>query len=569
MVEHRSTLLPIDDIARQLDINKEHVSHYGRFVAKINLKAITKDAPQGKLILVSAITPTPLGEGKTVTTLGLSQGLNYIGKKAIACIRQPSLGPVFGVKGGAAGGGASEVLPMEKLNLHLTGDIHAITAAHNLAAAALDARLFDEERLGEAFTQQTGLVRCNIDKNKIIWKRVTDHNDRALRYICVATRGGQHGITREDGFDISAASELMAILALSLDLQDMRKRIGRIILAYDKSGKPITTDDLKVAGAMTALLKDSIEPNLMQTTEHTPVLIHAGPFANIAHGNSSIIADLMGLSLADYVVTEAGFGSDMGMEKFFNIKYRQSAIAPSCIVLVATIRSLKSNSGRFNIKPGQDLPDAVTRLDLDLLALGSQNLGWHIQNAKSYGIPVVVAINRFPQDHDEELDFITQFANQQGAFACAISDAYTKGGAGTAKLANAVVEACQLTSEVSLPYQDNVSIIDKIQIITKKYGASRVNLSDQAKKDIDQLIHLKLDHLPICMVKTPLSISADPNLKNVPVDFTIDIRRVEVCAGAGFIRVYTGNVMTMPGLGSKPAYRNIDIDIAGNIIGLT
>ena len=563
-----SSLLPITEIARNSGIPEQYLIPYGREVAKVDLKVIQPDSAQGKLVLVSAITPTPLGEGKTVTTIGLSQGLNFIGKKAIACIRQPSLGPVFGVKGGAAGGGKAQVLPMEKLNLHLTGDIHAITAAHDLASAALDARLYHEERLGEKFTEQTKLPRLNIDKNRIVWKRVIDHNDRALRRINVGVGGGVNGVEREDGFEISAASELMAILALATDLHDMRQRIGRIILAYDMDGKPITADQLEVAGAMTVLLKDAINPNLMQTAEQTPVLIHAGPFANIAHGNSSVLADKVGLQLADYVVTEAGFGSDMGMEKFFNIKYRQTGVAPSCIVLVATVRSLKSNSGRFNIKPGQSLPAQVTECNVELLAEGSANLGWHIQNAKSYGLPVIVAINRFPYDHEEELDFVRQYALEHGAFACEVSDAFTQGGSGTQKLAQHVIAACAEKNQVVLPYADDMPLADKIQTMAKKYGARQANLSAQALQNVAEIKQLQLDQLPLCMVKTPMSISADPNLKNVPTDFEVEVTRVEVSAGAGFIRVYTGNVMTMPGLGTLPAYREIDIDAEGNIQGL-
>ena len=563
-----SSLLPITEIARNSGIPEQYLIPYGREVAKVDLKVIQPDSTQGKLVLVSAITPTPLGEGKTVTTIGLSQGLNFIGKKAIACIRQPSLGPVFGVKGGAAGGGKAQVLPMEKLNLHLTGDIHAITAAHDLASAALDARLYHEERLGEKFTEQTKLPRLNIDKNRIVWKRVIDHNDRALRRINVGVGGGVNGVEREDGFEISAASELMAILALATDLHDMRQRIGRIILAYDMDGKPITADQLEVAGAMTVLLKDAINPNLMQTAEQTPVLIHAGPFANIAHGNSSVLADKVGLQLANYVVTEAGFGSDMGMEKFFNIKYRQTGVAPSCIVLVATVRSLKSNSGRFNIKPGQPLPAQVTECNVELLAEGSANLGWHIQNAKSYGLPVIVAINRFPYDHEEELDFVRQYALEHGAFACEVSDAFTQGGSGTQKLAQHVIAACAEKNQVVLPYADDMPLADKIQTMAKKYGARQANLSAQALQNVAEIKQLQLDHLPLCMVKTPMSISADPNLKNVPTDFEVEVTRVEVSAGAGFIRVYTGNVMTMPGLGTLPAYREIDIDAEGNIQGL-
>ncbi|WP_276893514.1 formate--tetrahydrofolate ligase [Frischella perrara] len=564
-------LLPIDQIAQQCGIDHDHLIPHGKYVAKVDLSIIkaNQNKAKGKLVLVTAITPTPLGEGKTVNTIGLSEGLNYIGKKAIASIRQPSLGPVFGVKGGAAGGGQAEVLPMETLNLHLTGDIHAITAAHDLASAAIDSRLYHEERLGDEFTAKTGLPRLNFDKDRIIWKRVIDHNDRALRHVTVGLGGGVNGIERRDGFEITAASELMAILALANDLHDMRQRIGKIILGYNTEGGVITAEDLEVAGAMTVLLKEAIHPNLMQTIENTPVLIHAGPFANIAHGNSSVIADRVALPLADYVITEAGFGSDMGMEKFFNIKYRQSGIAPSCIVLVATVRSLKSNSGKYNIKPGQPIPKEISESNVELLEIGAANLAWHIQNAKSYGMPVIVAINRFPHDSDEELAFLQQYALHHGAFACEVSEVFTKGGKGAEKLARHVVNACEQKSEIKLPYQSDDKLMVKIEKIAKKYGAKKINLSEQAKKDIQDIENLQLDHLPLCVAKTPMSISADPALKNVPIDFDIDISHLAISAGAGFIRVYAGNIMTMPGLGTNPAYRQIDIDENGQVVGLS
>lgn len=564
-------LLPIDQIAQQCGIDHDHLIPHGKYVAKVDLSIIkaNQNKAKGKLVLVTAITPTPLGEGKTVNTIGLSEGLNYIGKKAIACIRQPSLGPVFGVKGGAAGGGQAEVLPMETLNLHLTGDIHAITAAHDLASAAIDSRLYHEERLGDEFTAKTGLPRLNFDKDRIIWKRVIDHNDRALRHVTVGLGGGVNGIERRDGFEITAASELMAILALANDLHDMRQRIGKIILGYNTEGGVITAEDLEVAGAMTVLLKEAIHPNLMQTIENTPVLIHAGPFANIAHGNSSVIADRVALPLADYVITEAGFGSDMGMEKFFNIKYRQSGIAPSCIVLVATVRSLKSNSGKYNIKPGQPIPKEISESNVELLEIGAANLAWHIQNAKSYGMPVIVAINRFPHDSDEELAFLQQYALHHGAFACEVSEVFTKGGKGAEELARHVVNACEQKSEIKLPYQSDDKLMVKIEKIAKKYGAKKINLSEQAKKDIQDIENLQLDHLPLCVAKTPMSISADPALKNVPIDFDIDISHLAISAGAGFIRVYAGNIMTMPGLGTNPAYRQIDIDENGQVVGLS
>ncbi|WP_347254690.1 formate--tetrahydrofolate ligase [Leminorella grimontii] len=562
-------LKPISDIALRYGISSEHLIPYGNDAAKVDLSLLNSRPVKGKLILVSSITPTPLGEGKTVTTIGLSQGLNAIGHDAIACIRQPSLGPVFGVKGGAAGGGKAQVLPMEKLNLHLTGDIHAITAAHNLAAAALDARLYHEQRLGDAFTEQTGLPRLNIDVEHILWKRVVDHNDRALRHIEVGVGGGVNGVERQDGYDITAASELMAILALSENLKDMRQRIGRIILALDTQGQPITAEKLEVAGAMTVLMKDAIQPTLMQTSENTPVLIHAGPFANIAHGNSSVIADRIALQLADYVVTEAGFGSDMGMEKFFNIKYRQSGIKPSCVVLVATLRSLKANSGKFNIKPGQSLPPEIAESNVELLAQGCQNLGWHINNAKRYGLPVVIAINKFPTDSEQELDYLREFALSCGAVGVEVSRAFAEGGQGTAELAKAVVAASQNEAKVNLLYQDEVPLRSKLQTLVDTYGADSLILTEQAEAQLAALEKQDFGRLPLCIAKTPLSISADPSLKNVPQGFTVTISSLKVSAGAGFIRTYAGNIMTMPGLGTLPAYRNIDLDDNGEIVGLS
>lgn len=561
-------LQPIAAIAAKLGIAADALIPYGHYAAKVDMSQLSPRPARGKLILVSSITPTPFGEGKTVTTLGLSQGLNHLGHTAIACIRQPSLGPVFGVKGGAAGGGASQVLPMEQLNLHLTGDIHAISAAHNLAAAAIDARLFHEQRLGDDFSAHSGLPRLDIDPQRVVWRRVMDHNDRALRSIDVGVGGGSNGVPRHDGFDISAASELMAILALSHSLADMRARIGKVILAYTRQGTPITAEDLQVAGAMTVVMKAAIHPTLMQSSEQTPVLIHAGPFANIAHGNSSVLADRLALQLADYVVTEAGFGSDMGMEKFFNIKYRQSGIAPACVVLVATLRSLKANSGHFNIKPGQTLPDTVKQPNADLLRLGCENLGWHIANARRYGLPVVIAVNRWPEDTPQELALLRDYALSAGAFGVEISDAFAHGGEGTARLATCVSEACRQTSQVTLLYPDHLPLADKLQTLARSYGASHAELTEQAQQELAALEQAGFDHLPLCMAKTPLSISADPTLKNAPRDFVLPIRSLQVSAGAGFIRAYAGDVMTMPGLSTLPAYRHIDIDADGNTVGL-
>ncbi|CNE15299.1 formate--tetrahydrofolate ligase [Yersinia kristensenii] len=568
-VNPEANLRPIQYIAQKLGLTSENLIPYGHHMAKVDISALRSGGPQGKLILVSSITPTPLGEGKTVTTIGLSQGINRLGYRGVACIRQPSLGPVFGVKGGAAGGGAAQVLPMEKLNLHLTGDIHAISAAHNLAAAALDARLYHEQRLGPDFSQQTGMPRLNIDVQQILWPRVVDHNDRALRHIQVGVGGGTHGVERPDYVEITAASELMAILALSESLHDMRQRIGRIILAHSTAGAPITADDLGVAGAMTALMKETIHPTLMQTSEQTPVLIHAGPFANIAHGNSSVLADRLGLQLAEYVVTEAGFGSDMGMEKFFNIKYRQSGIAPSCVVLVATLRSLKANSGVFDIKPGQPLPADIININIPLLSQGCANLKWHIHHAKSYGLPVVVAVNRFPDDSAEELAFLSDYALSAGAVACEISEAFAKGGLGVTALAQQVINACTHVTEPVLPYPDSASLEQKIAVLAQGYGARDITFTPLARQQLAAITAAGFAHLPLCMAKTPLSISADARLKNVPQDFVLPITACAVSAGAGFVRIYAGDIMTMPGLGTQPAYYHIDIDDEGRIRGLS
>ncbi|GAA5095831.1 formate--tetrahydrofolate ligase [Wohlfahrtiimonas larvae] len=549
-------LLPIEEIATKINLSSDYLTSHGKYAAKINLKSIDPIAKQGKLILVTSTTPTPQGEGKTVTTIGISEALNYIGEKAIACIRQPSLGPVFGQKGGAAGGGQAEVVPMEQLNLHLTGDIHALTSAHNLASAALDARLFHENRLRDRFTEKSGLPRLNIDKNAIVWPRVVDHNDRALRDIYVGKMAENLENVHPAAFDITAASELMAILALSKNLQDLRQRIGKVVLAYDMNGREITAEDLEVAGAMTAILQKAIEPTLMQTTENTPVIVHAGPFANIAHGNSSIIADDIALSLADYVVTEAGFGSDMGMEKFFNIKARTSGVFPSCIVVVSTVKSIKANCVTDN-------PTAI-----EMLECGARNLGWHIHNAKRYGLPVIVAINAFPNDTVEELAFIRSFALENGAVDCEISNAYAEGGKGASILAEKIVKACESDQKAQLLYGDDLNLQEKIFAVASTYGATEVDYSPEAMAILQKLEAEGYGNLPVCIAKTPASISHDPKIKNVPAPFILPVKTLQLAKGAGFIKVLLGDVMTMPGLGLNPAYRNIDIDEDGNIVGL-
>ncbi|MDP2557713.1 formate--tetrahydrofolate ligase [Photobacterium damselae subsp. piscicida] len=542
----RETILtPIDLIAQQAGIEPQDLTPQGTLKTKVKPAILNRLAnkPEGKLVLVTAITPTPLGEGKTVTTIGLAQGLAKINQSVMACIRQPSMVPVFGVKSGAAGGGYSQVAPMEKLNLHLTGDIHAVTAAHNLAAAALDARLYHEQRL----------------------RMITIGQNEPGKDI--------NGIERHDGFDISAASELMAILALSNDLADMRARIGKIVLAYDLDGNPVTAEELQVAGAMAVTMCEAIEPTLMQTLEGVPTLIHAGPFANIAHGNSSIIADKIGLKLADFVVTEGGFGSDMGFEKACNIKAQQAKRGPDCAVVVVTLRGLKANSGLYDLRPGQPLPDTIFTPDTNALTAGFDNLRWHINNAAKYGVPVVVAINRFPQDSDEELSRLKEMilnTEFNVHVDVALSEAFAKGGDGATELAHAVVKACQTPANFTPLYRLEQSLEEKLMCVAEVgYGAQAIELSDLAKQQLAQFKAQGFDNLAVCMAKTPLSITTNPAIKGAPTDFVVPVRELKLCAGAGFIYALCGNVMTMPGLPEKPAYMNLDLDADGNIIGLS
>ncbi|WP_413110630.1 formate--tetrahydrofolate ligase [Thaumasiovibrio sp. DFM-14] len=574
-----ATLLPIEDIAQQHGILAEDLTPQGTFKAKVKTSIIQRlnDRPEGKLVVVTAITPTPLGEGKTVTTLGLAQGLKKIGKSVSACIRQPSMGPVFGVKGGAAGGGYSQVAPMEQLNLHLTGDIHAVTAAHNLAAAALDARLYHEQRHGyDEFEQKTGLKALKIDINRIVWKRVIDHNDRSLRMITIGKNAPNktiNGVEREDGFDISAASELMAILALANDLKDMRQRIGKVVLAYNLDGQPVTAEDLQVAGAMAVTMRDAIEPTLMQTLEGVPTFIHAGPFANIAHGNSSVIADRIALRLGEYTITEGGFGSDMGFEKACNIKAQQAQRGPDCAVVVATLRGLKANSGLYDLRPGQPLPEAIFAPDEAALLAGFDNLKWHINNAAKYGVPVVVAINRFPQDCDSELATLAALIREietKTPIEVAVSEAFANGGDGAAALAKAVDKACQVPANFKPLYSLEQDLEAKLSTVAEVgYGAANVELSDVAKQQLAQFKEQGFNHLALCMAKTPLSITTDASQKGAPRGFTVPVRELRLCAGAGFIYALCGNVMTMPGLPEKPAFMALDLDDQGNIIGLS
>jgi len=563
---------PITQIAADAGILPEELEPYGDVKAKVKLEILERlaDKPNGKYIDVTAITPTPLGEGKTTTSVGLTQALGLIGKDAFLCIRQPSMGPTFGIKGGAAGGGYSQVVPMEEFNLHLTGDIHAVGVANNLLAAAVDARVRHEAHSSDEKLQAAGLPRLNIDPETITWRRVVDICDATLRFIETGkSESWYDGPRRATGFDIAVASEVMAVLALATDLKDMRRRFGKMIVAMNTDGQPVTAEDIGCAGAMTVLMKDAIKPNLMQTIEGQPAFVHAGPFANIAHGNSSIVADRIALKLADYVVTESGFGADIGMEKFCNIKCRTSGLRPDCIVLVATIRALKMHGGGPKVIPGEPLPAEYTRQDLSLLDSGFCNLTRHIKIANQFGIPVVVAINRFPTDTDAEIKRIKDMValtSCQGAF---IADHWASGGAGATELAQAVVAACQEPSDFKLLYPDQISIKDKIlTIVTKIYRGGDVTYSEKAERQIASYERAGLSDLPICMAKTHLSLSHDPKLKGAPTGFTVPVNEVRVSSGAGFLYPLLGQMRTMPGLPSKPAFMGIDIDDSGQVVGM-
>jgi formyltetrahydrofolate synthetase len=568
---------PITEIAADLGLDDEDLIQYGRYKAKVHLDVLKKLAgrPHGKYIDVTAITPTPLGEGKTTTGIGLVQGLGVIGKKSIACIRQPSQGPTFGIKGGAAGGGYSQVIPMEDFNLHLTGDIHAITAANNLVAAAVDSRWFHESRLDDDSLAGMGLNRLNIDPYNITWNRVVDVNDRSLRNIIIGLGGKWDGPPRQAGYDITVASEIMAILALvngddyKSALRDLRERCGRMVIGLNTNRKPITAEDIGVAGAAAVLMKDAIHPNLMQTLEGQPAFVHAGPFANIAHGNSSIVADKVALSLGEYVVTESGFGADIGMEKFFDIKCRYSNLIPDCVVLVATIRALKMHGGGPRVVPGRPLDKAYTEENLELLNAGMANMRVHIRNAKMFGIPVVVAVNRFSTDTPAEVELVKKVAIEAGAETAEMSDHWTTGGDGAVELAEAVVAACDKPSDFKFLYPLDMSIKEKIETIaTKIYNAGEVVFEPLANRQIKSYEENNFGGLPICMAKTHLSISHDPKLKNAPSGYTLPVREVRASVGAGFIYPLIGAMRTMPGLPSKPAYMNVDIGEDGEVIGL-
>ena len=548
-IAQQCAMKPITEIASELNIRPEELEPYGHYKAKLSDSLFDRlaDRPNGKLVLVTAINPTPAGEGKTTTTVGLGQAMKKIGKNAIIALREPSLGPVFGIKGGAAGGGYAQVVPMEDINLHFTGDMHAITAANNLLCAILDNHLQQGNELG-------------IDSRRVLFKRCMDMNDRALRNTIVGLGGKANGVVREDGFQITVASEVMAILCLAADLQDLKERLGNILVAYTYDNKPVYAKDLKVNGSMAVLLKDAIKPNLVQTLENTPALMHGGPFANIAHGCNSVRATKLALKLADYTITEAGFGSDLGAEKFLDIKCRYAGIAPSAIVVVATLRALKYNGG---------VPKADTaKPNVEALKAGLCNLAAHVENMKKFGVPVVVAINHFLTDTDEEIEVLENYCRENDV-EFALSDVFAKGGEGGKELAEKVVKACEKPANFAPIYSLDLSIKEKIETIAKEiYGADGVDYSAAASKAIADIEKLGYSKLPVCMAKTQYSLSDDANKLGRPSGFRINIREVKVSAGAGFVVALAGAIMTMPGLGKDPAAYRIDIDADGQIHGL-
>ncbi|HEV8697401.1 MAG TPA: formate--tetrahydrofolate ligase [Candidatus Limnocylindrales bacterium] len=551
---------PIVDIGAELGIRDDELELYGPAKAKVTLEAITRlerERPRGKYVVVTAITPTPLGEGKSTTTVGLAQGLNRIGRKASVNIRQPSLGPVFGIKGGAAGGGYSQVIPMEDFNLHLTGDVHAIGAAHNLAGAFLDNSLHHKNPLG-------------VDPHGILWPRVVDISDRALRHVVIGLGGREDGVPRETEFVITVASEVMAVLALATDLFDLRARLGRMVLATRVVGSPVTAEELGVAGSMTVLLRDAIKPNLLQTLEGGPAFVHCGPFGNIAHGNNSIIADRLALVTNDIVCTEAGFGADMGAEKFFDIKCRASGLAPDAAVVVATVRALKMHGGVGRIVAGKPLDPALLEENVEAVRTGASNLAAHIGIVRTFGIPAVVAINSFPTDTPAEVEAIREVAIAAGARDAVVATHFTNGGAGATDLAQAVWAATEDPSRsFRLLYPDEAPLGEKILTIVKEvYGGDGIELTPAAQKSLKLYESMGFGHLPVCMAKTQYSLSHDANLKGAPSGFTVPIREIRLSAGAGFITPLCGEMRTMPGLPSKPGGEKIDIDPEGNVVGL-
>ncbi len=556
-IAQSATLAPLTEIAESIGLLPEHLEPYGRDVAKIDIDALgdVSARPRGKYVVVTAITPTPLGEGKTTTSVGLAQAMKHVGKRGLLALRQPSMGPTFGIKGGAAGGGYSQVVPMEKLNLHLTGDFHAVTAAHNLLAAMVDNHLHQGNAL-------------KLSLQNITWRRVLDVNDRALRNIVIGMGGTEDGIVRRSGFDITAASEVMALLALASSFDDLRERLGRIVVGYTTDGDAVTAEQIGAAGAMAVILRDAVKPNLLQTLENTPALIHAGPFGNIATGNSSVIADKIGIHLCDYLITEAGFGADMGAERFFNIKCRVSGMTPDAAVLVATVRALKAHSGRYKVVAGKPLPQAMLEENPNDVVAGLPNLLKQIENVKVHGVSPVVAINAFPGDFASEHAVIREAAEAVGA-RVAVCTHFADGGAGAVELARAVIEACDDPTDFRFLYKDSESLKDKIlAVATNIYGASAVEYSDRAEQQLAMYEANGFGSLPVCIAKTHLSISGDPSLKGAPTGHTLSVREVRASVGAGFVYPICGAMRTMPGLGSQPAAMSIDVGPDGNIVGL-
>jgi formate--tetrahydrofolate ligase len=556
-IARSATLKPVEDIANEMGLGSQLLEPYGRDVMKISLDAIEElsHRPRGKYVVVTAVTPTPLGEGKTTTTVGLGQGMRHIGRNAVIAIRQASMGPALGIKGGAAGGGYSQVVPMEKLNLHLTGDMHAVTAAHNLLSAMLDDHLYRGNALG-------------IDPQSITWRRVLDVNDRSLRNIVTGLGGRGDGVPREAGFDITAASEVMAALSLTTSLHDLRERLGRVVVGYTSDGEPVTAEQLKAAGAMAVLLREAIKPNLVQTLENTPALVHAGPFGNIATGVSSVIADLIALRTGDFAITEAGFGADMGAERFFNIKCRASGEAPDAAVVVVTVRALKVHSGKYRIVAGRPLPEGLLAENPDDVHAGAANLLKQIENVRIHGVTPVVAVNAMPGDHASEHEAIREIARSAGV-RCAVSSHFSDGGRGAVELAEAVAEAAEEPSDFRFLYPDDMSLRDKIETIaTQVYGADGVDYSAPATRQIDTYEKAGFGRLPICMAKTHLSLSSDPALTGAPTGWRLPVREVRASVGAGFVYPICGDVRTMPGLGSDPAAAHVDIDDDGQTVGL-
>jgi formate--tetrahydrofolate ligase len=557
-IARAAALKPLEDVAAEVGIPSHLLEPYGEQVVKIKLAAIEElaDTPKAKYVVVTAVTPTPLGEGKTTTTVGLGQAFKHIGRRATIAIRQPSMGLTFGIKGGAAGGGYSQVVPMEVLNLHLTGDMHAVTAAHNLLSAMIDNHLYQGNALG-------------LDVSEITWRRVLDVNDRALRNIVIGLGPRADGVTRQSGFDITPASELMSALALTTSLADLRRRLGRVVVGYTSDGTPVTAEQLNAAGSMAVILRDAIKPNLLQTLENTPVLVHTGPFGNVATGNSSVIADMIGIHTGDFLVTEAGFGADMGAERFFNIKCRNSGLVPDAAVVVATVRALKAHSGKYKVVPGRPLPEDMVKENPDDVLAGAANLRKQIENVRLHGIPPVVSISTFPTDHSSEYQAIREIAAEMGVRS-AVSSHFDNGGRGAAELAEAVAEAADEPSDFRLLYPDEASLREKIEAVaTRVYGAAGVSYSAQAARQLDTYERAGFGRLPVCIAKTHLSISSDPALKGAPTGWTLPVREVRASVGAGFVYPICGEIRTMPGLGSSPAAARIDLDVYGQIEGLS